>query len=256
MNPPNTKIAITLYNLRDYCQTAEDLDKTLARLKKIGYQAVQISCIGPIEHEKVKELLDKHQLFCCATHEMLPGFREDFDGIVKKMKLWECDFTALAYPGDDCWSREGLVEYTKEIDEYGARLKDEGLKLGLHNHHYEFEKFTDKIFLEEIYDRAPNVYIELDVHHTVGGGGDPVQWIHKFGDRIPVIHFKDFAVINREPVACEVGEGNLNWPAIIKACEEKNIRWYSIEQGEPVPYRDIFDSAELSFNNLKAMGVS
>ena len=255
MKVPDTKIAVTLFNLRDHCQTAEDLDKTFGKLRNIGYQAVQISCIGPIEHTEVKRLLDKHQMYCCATHESLPNLRNNFDDIVAKMKLWECDFTALGYPGDDCWSLEGMIALAKELDEIGARFKAEGLKLGFHNHHYEFVKYTDKTFLEEIHNRAPNLYSELDVYHTAGGGGNPSKWIYDLAGKIPVIHFKDFAIINREPISCEIGEGNLDWPSIIKACEDTNIRWYSIEQDDPLPHREIFDSVELSFNNLKAMGV-
>ncbi|RLD11757.1 MAG: sugar phosphate isomerase/epimerase [Chlamydiae bacterium] len=255
MKAPDTKIAVTLFNLRDYCQTAEDLDKTFARLKKIGYQAVQISCIGPIDPVEVKQLLDKHQMYCCATHEGLAGLRNDFDEIVAKMKLWECEFTALGYPGDDCWSFEGMIDFAKEMDEIGAKFKAEGLKLGFHNHHYEFVKYSDKTFLEELYNRAPNLYAELDVYHTAGGGGNPSKWIYDLEGRIPVIHLKDFAIINREPVSCEIGEGNLDWPSIIKACEDTNIRWYSIEQDDPLPHRGIWDSVELSFKNLKAMGV-
>ena len=255
MKAPDTKIAVTLFNLRDYCQTADDLDKTFGRLKEIGYQAVQISCIGPIPPEEVKRLLDKHQLYCCATHEGLAGLREDFDAIVAKMKLWECEFTALGYPGDECWSLEGMISLAAELDDFGARFKAEGLKFGFHNHHYEFVKYTDKTFMQELFERAPNLYFELDVYHTAGGGGNPSKWIYDLEGRISVIHLKDFAIINREPISCEIGEGNLDWPSILKACEDTNIRWYSIEQDDPLPHRDIWDSTELSYKNLTAMGV-
>jgi len=46
MKEPDTKIGVTLFNLRDYCKTAEDLDSTLAKIKEIGYQAVQVSGVG------------------------------------------------------------------------------------------------------------------------------------------------------------------------------------------------------------------
>ena len=43
MKIPNTKIAVTLYNLSKYCQTVEDLDTSLEKVKDIGYEAVQVS---------------------------------------------------------------------------------------------------------------------------------------------------------------------------------------------------------------------
>ena len=62
-------------------------------------------------------------------------------------------------------------------------------------------------------------------------------------------------MIDRNPVYCEIGEGNLEWNKIIQACRDTKVRWYSIEQDEPFPGRDIFESVKISFNNLKAMGV-
>ena len=80
--------------------------------------------------------------------------------------------------------------------------------------------------------------------------------MHRVNGFMPVIHFKDFAIIDGgTPVFCEIGEGNLDWPAIIQACREEGVRWYSIEQDALFKNRDIFESIKISFDNLKAMGV-
>lgn len=257
MKIPDTKIAVTLFNLRDYCQTAEDLDQTLAKVKKIGYQAVQVSGIGPIPPAKVKELLDKYELYVCATHEGLPALRNDFDAIVNKMKLWECDFTALGSPGLDFLSADGVKSLASELDQIGKKFKAHGIKFGYHNHDFEFEKVTDNIFLDELYSIAhpEHLYAEIDVHWVARGGGSPVAWINKVAGRMPVVHFKDLAILNRTPYFCEIGEGNLDWASIIQACEDTGVRWYSIEQDDTFKDRNIFESIKISFDNLTAMGV-
>lgn len=55
MKRSEIEIGINLYSVRDYCKTAEDLDKTLGRLATIGYKAVQVSGIGPIDTTTVKQ---------------------------------------------------------------------------------------------------------------------------------------------------------------------------------------------------------
>ena len=70
-----------------------------------------------------------------------------------------------------------------------------------------------------------------------------------------MIHFKDFALVDKEPQFCEVGEGNLDWTGIIDACVDTKIPFYSIEQDKPFMERDIFESMKISFDNLRAMGV-
>ena len=51
----------------------------------------------------------------------------------------------------------------------------------------------------------------------------------------------------------EVGEGNLNWPAILQACKSSGVEHLLVEQD--ICYRDPFESLEISRRNLKAMGA-
>ena len=71
--------------------------------------------------------------------------------------------------------------------------------------------------------------------------------------RAPLVHFKDMVVFGGKPIMAEVGEGNLNWPAIIEACKEADVQWYLVEQD--TCQRDPFESMAISFRNLKAMGL-
>ena len=54
-------------------------------------------------------------------------------------------------------------------------------------------------------------------------------------------------------IMAEVGEGNLNWPAILNACRESGVAWYAVEQD--ICQRDPFDSLAISYRNLKAWGL-
>jgi sugar phosphate isomerase/epimerase len=257
MNVPDTQIAVTLFNLRDHCKTPDDLDKTLERIHGFGYRAIQVSGCA-LDPKIIREKMDKYGLFCCATHEGIPAYKNEFDRIVEKMKTIGCDFTALGSPGDDYFVPGGAEKLADEMSEIGGKFRKHGIKLGFHNHHRELGKYgSKKTFLEIFYERSDrqNVFAEIDVHWITRGGGSPTDWIHRVAGRMPVVHFKDFAFVKGEPRFCEVGEGNLDWPSILKACRDTNIRWYSIEQDNPVEERDIFASVKLSFDNLRAMGV-
>jgi sugar phosphate isomerase/epimerase len=52
----------------------------------------------------------------------------------------------------------------------------------------------------------------------------------------------------------EVGEGNLNWGAILPACKAAGVEWYIVEQDETYG-GDPFDCLGTSLRNLKAMGL-
>ena len=259
MELPDSQIAVTLFNLRDYCKTESELDATLDKLCAIGYKAVQVSCV-PLEPAVIKKQLDKHGLVCCATHDGLPTIKDDTQKLIDKMHTLECDFVALgAPPIVYVQEKEKFGELINIFNEKGAELLEAGIKLGYHNHAIEFSKTKEngKTMLRNFYDMTAghNVWAELDVHWVTRGGGSPARWIRDLAGRISVIHFKDFAFVDNEPRFCEIGMGNLDWDDILAACKETDVRWFSIEQDAEFPGRDIFESVKISYDNLKAMGV-
>ena len=56
------QIALTLYTIRNFCQTEKDLVKSLQKVKNIGYSAIQVSSIGPINPRIVKNICDDLEL--------------------------------------------------------------------------------------------------------------------------------------------------------------------------------------------------
>src|SRR5262249_10517529 len=141
---------------------------------------------------------------------------------------------------------------------YGALAKQfakAGIALGYHNHSHELSRFDGKTALQILLEQFdPSVWFELDTYWIVHGGGDPAQWISKVAERIPCVHLKDMAITSdRTQFMAEVGEGNLNWPAILAACRSAGVQWYLVEQD--ICYRDPFESLEISLRNLRTMGL-
>jgi len=134
-------------------------------------------------------------------------------------------------------------------------MKERGLTFGYHNHSFELEKFDGKTGLEILYGESdPDVFTaEIDTYWIQHGGGDPAAWIRRVAGRSPLVHLKDMVMRGSEQLMAEVGEGNLNWPAILEACREACVEWYIVEQD--VCQRDPFESLGISLRNLQAMGL-
>jgi sugar phosphate isomerase/epimerase len=69
------------------------------------------------------------------------------------------------------------------------------------------------------------------------------------------VHLKDWMILANEPAWTEVGEGNLNMPAVLKACKSAGVRTYIVEQDQCPVTNDPFKSIEISFRNLKRLGL-
>lgn len=247
-----TSIAAQLYTLRSRLRTRKNIEASLKRIKEIGYNAIQVSGMGPIAPEFLKSMIDEIGLKICATHTPYDRIIKDTDAVIREHTLWNCEYVGLgAMPIKYRTSRKGYETFAKEFSEIGRIYKQNGLGLVYHNHRFEFEKFNGKVGMEILFEESdPETFgFELDTYWVQAGGANPAEWIYKVKGRMGVVHFKDMAIKSNKQVFSEIGEGNLNWPTIIKACDETGVKWAAVEQD--VCPSDPFKSLKISFENLK-----
>jgi sugar phosphate isomerase/epimerase len=275
-------LAAQLYTVRDFCKTPADIARTLARVKQIGYDAVQASALGPIEPSDFRKILDDNGLVCCATH-VRRNVAAEFDAVVEEHQIIGCKYPAIgSMPGAyQQQGKAGYLAFAREQSELSRRFNQAGLTWGYHNHSFEFEKFDGKTGLDLLIENTdPTFTFEIDTFWVQHGGGDPAAWIRRLKGRIPLVHLKDMVVgmdqhaklpaqivgesdddyqkraqqaKARRPIMAEVGEGNLNWTSILAACREAGTVWYIVEQD--ICQRDPFESLAISLRNLRAMGL-
>jgi len=255
-----SRSAAQLYTLRDFLKTPKDIAKSLAKVKKIGFDAVQCSALGPIEKKELRKILDGEGLVCAATHVPWEQVRDNPQQVIEEHAILGCVHTAIGGAPTAVRNAEGYPRFAKEASAAAKVLKEKGtLSWSYHNHSFELERFGPRTALDIlIADSDPAcVNFELDTYWITHGGGDPAAWIRRVKGRIPLVHFKDMVVRNSdkgtEQLMAEVGEGNLNWPEILKACAEAGVQWYIAEQD--VCQRDPFDSLAISLAHMKSWGL-
>lgn len=250
-----TQLAAQMYTLREFAKTPKDLAETLKKVKKIGYDAVQISGVCAIEYSELHKLLEDTGLICCATHIGFEAMRDNPTKVIQDHYTIQCKYPAIGGLPSEYRNAEGYAKFAKEATEVGKKLAEGGVYFGYHNHSFELEKYGDRTGLATIYEDSDPRYLkaEIDTYWIQHGGGDAAAWIEKLKGRIPLVHLKDMAVRGNNPIMAEVGEGNMNWKAILAACKSAGVEWYIVEQD--VCERDPFESLAISLKNLHAMGI-
>jgi sugar phosphate isomerase/epimerase len=251
-------LAAQLYTVRDFTQTAAGLATSLKRIRAIGYPTVQVSGIGPIPDAEVKAIADDAGLTICNTHvRPTEVLWQDLDAVIAQHRLWNCQHVAIGSMPQQyrAAGEAGYRRFAQDASRIGEKLHAAGLTFSYHNHSFEFVRFGRRTGLDIIYGESDPPYLqaEIDTYWVQHGGADPAAWIRKMSGRMPVVHLKDMVILDGKQVMAEVGEGNLNWPAILSACREARVEWYAVEQDEC--QRDPFESLVLSYRNLRAMGV-
>lgn len=252
------KLAAQLYTLREFLKTPEDINETFKKVKQIGYNAIQVSGVGPIGVQELRDIADANGLTICVTHIPHADLFNNLDAVIQKHKAWNCQYVGMgAMPAEYRASAQTYAQFAKDASEIGRKLKDAGLTFVYHNHNFEFARYDGKSGMEILLQESdPETFqFELDVHWVQAGGADPVEWIRKVKGRMDVIHLKDMVVTNDKEVRfAEVGEGNMNFPAILEACRETGVKWAPVEQDNCYG-RNPFESLTISLNNLKKLGA-
>ncbi|MEM7031641.1 MAG: sugar phosphate isomerase/epimerase [Chloroflexota bacterium] len=257
----DTVIAAQMYTAREFTKTTKDAAESLKKVREIGYEAVQISAFGAdIDFNDIKQMLDDNGLYCCITHIGYDRLKDDLPAVIEQHKLWNCPNVAIgSMPGPFRESGvDGVKKFAAEANEIGRQLHEAGLTFSYHNHSFEFARAGEgkETIMDILFDETDpkDVHAELDTYWVQHGGADPATWILKMKDRMPVVHVKDMTIEPpRTQVMAEVGEGNLNWPAILDACKEAGVQYYAVEQD--ICPGDPFDSLAISYKNMRAMGL-
>lgn len=252
-----TVLAAQMYTLRKFTQSPEDIAGTLAKVRAIGYEAIQISAFGPCDPAELAKMLKGEGLAVCSTHTAWQRFVDEIDKVIEEHRMWGCKHPAIGGMPNEYRSAEGVVKFAALATDVGEKLAQAGMDFSYHNHNHEFVKVGGKTLLEMLYESSDARYLkaEIDTYWVQAGGGDPAAWIRKYAGRMPVLHLKDMVMGPDGKVRmAEIGEGNLNWPEILAAAKDAGVQWYCIEQDECYE-RDPFDSLKISLENLHQMGL-
>ncbi|MBE6356686.1 MAG: sugar phosphate isomerase/epimerase [Lentisphaerae bacterium] len=228
-----SQLAAQLYTLREFLQTPADVAKILPQVKGIGYDAIQVSGMGPIDEAELVKIADDNGLVICATHEPGKMICEETDKVIERLKKLNCRNTAFPYPYIAPFTgRAQVLELAEKLNTAALAMKKEGINLCYHNHALEFERFEGELVLETIYNNAPALQAEIDTFWVQAGGQDPAAWVSRFPNRQPLLHLKEFGIVKSERKMFAVGNGNLDWKAIIDAGTRCGVEYFIVEQDD------------------------
>jgi sugar phosphate isomerase/epimerase len=266
-----------------------DAYESMARLADIGYKCIEISQV-PMSQENVagfRRAIDELGFNVAAVsavtaaNPMMPGCDMSNPDEMKKMiedaKYLDCDmFRIGGMPLQARFSLQAAVDFAKQADDFACQLKEHGIDLYYHNHHFEFVRHGGKFLMDIIKENTKYLGFELDIHWIHRGGMDPIKFINQYAGRIRLLHLKDYriaamemeenadfntkegmmkayAAMNNIVQFAEVGEGTLDIPGCIEAGLAGGSEYFLVEQDLTYD-RDPFESLKISHDNLVKMG--
>ena len=246
-------IGIQMYTLRDFCKTRDEFVRTAEEISKIGYRVVQPFCAVPIDAKELKKILDDNGFYSCSTHVPYQQIVDDTDNVIETHKILGCEAIICPWLPEEVRNKEGYLKVAKGLEKTLPRIKKAGLKLGYHNHGFEFEKYEGKTGLEILLENCKELEAEIDTYWVQYGGGDPALWIEKYSGRVNEIHVKDMGIDKNKQVMPPIGTGNLNWDRIVTACKNSAVKYCLVEMDFTTI--NAFEAVKISFENMKSWGM-
>ena len=227
------QIALQLYTVRRLA--AKDLPGTLHAVAAAGYRAVELAGLPETSTGELARLLDESGLRVIASHEGIERLRDDVDAVADRLKALDRPRVIVPWmPEEDRRTVDDVRRFASELGSFAEEFAARGMRLGYHNHAFEFEPLEDTTVWDVLLAALPaNVDLELDVYWAAVGGRDPVAEIRATADRVRLLHMKDLAG-GPEPHDVPAGQGTLPFPAIVEAARAASVDWYVVEQDQPV----------------------
>ncbi|GAB3056708.1 sugar phosphate isomerase/epimerase family protein [Stenotrophomonas tumulicola] len=232
---PQKPIAVQMYTLRN----AGPLDQQLKIVHDAGVDAVETVGTQDVSAVELKQLLDRYSIKAISSHVQLADLRKDLDGVVAFNR--SIGNTMLVVPYLDEKDRPtdaaGWTALGQELGRISTRARAKGMHLAYHNHDFELVDFNGRTGLELLFAAAgPDLQTELDLAWVARAGYDPAMMLGKFRGRLFAVHAKDNAPKGQaedEEGFAAVGQGVLDWSAILPAAAAAGVHWYIIEHDHP-----------------------
>ncbi|MFN2189984.1 MAG: sugar phosphate isomerase/epimerase family protein [Candidatus Promineifilaceae bacterium] len=221
-------LAVQLYSLRNECEQA--FENVIRELADIGYAGVETAGIpDSISVEKAAKLIEECGMAIAGAHLPLPIGSAKKEVIETALVLDTKWIVNGAVDRNLFQNLRGVLHVCDLFNEANMAAREFGLNFAVHNHWWEFGMVDGQLPYKVMLERLdPTIFFELDAYWIQVAGHDPAAIVKEFGKRAPLIHLKDGPAENYEDPMTAVGEGAVDYPAVVEAAED-TAEWLIVE---------------------------
>lgn len=255
LQPPLETIGVQLYTVRSLM--AEDVAGTLDAVAEIGYDEVEFAGYFGHEPAAVRAWLNASGLAAPAAHVDLDAITGSaLEETLEAAAIVGHRWLVVPWIPEAMRTSDGYREVAELLNEAGNVAAAAGVRVGYHNHAFEFEVLSDasdsggdttgySLLLEHLDPAVAD--LEIDFHWSAVGGADELALFAAHPGRFPLCHVKDLTADGR---MADVGAGMIDWPALFARSEEAGLVHYFVEHDQP---GDPLASIEASYRYLADM---
>lgn len=247
------KVGLQLYSLRDII--FKDPKAVLKTVADFGYKELETFGYkdGTLFGMPVKEYGDYVKSLGMKTmsgHYGIDLLSKDWDKACADARSLGQQYVVVPWLNQEYYSTLDVLKKTCATINKGAEVaKKNGLRMGYHNHAFEFQQVEGQTMLDVMLKELDPklVSIEMDIFWVVNAGQDPIAYFEKYPGRFEQWHVKDMDKTDKSRNA-DVGTGAIDYKKIFAAAKKSGMKHFYIEQ-ETYPNNST-ESIKNSIKNL------
>lgn len=223
-------VGLQLYTLRN--EMSRDFEGTLARVAEIGYKEMEFAGYFGKSAAQVRQILDNNGMTSPAAHIQLQALRDDLEGEIERAAILGQKYIVVPILPAGQRSISEFQRAANDINLAGEACQRAGIKMGYHNHDFEFVRTDGRIpydvLLEEM--DADLVDMELDLYWIRNAEVDPLSYFESHPGRFTMLHVKDMDEFGR---MVPVGRGEINFAEIFSHADTAGFKHFFVEHDRP-----------------------
>jgi sugar phosphate isomerase/epimerase len=233
----NYRISFQLYGARKF----PPLDPVLEGLAAIGYDAIE-PYGGNFESDPkgLRAKADSLGLAIPTAHMPLAMLNNERSKLIDFAKTLGLETVVVPFIAPDERPKDaaGWKAIGARLSEHAGHLAEAGLKLGWHNHDFEYAKLPDGSRpIDHLL--ANGVRFEADIGWIVRAGVDPAEELRKQSGKTAAFHIKDTSnpIVPKDDGWTDVGAGSIDWNGLWPAISSGGANILVMEHDNPSDWR-------------------
>jgi sugar phosphate isomerase/epimerase len=241
-------VGLQLWSLRSM---SKEPGAMLRLTRSMGITHVETAGLYGLTPQQFADSIRAAGLRVTSMHVGLDAFKKEPQKVIADAKALGATYVGTAwYPHQGAFTEADARKAIADFNAIGKTMKDAGLQFFYHNHGYEPVAYGDGTLLDLIIrETDPNlVKFEMDVLWTFLPNVDPAALIRKYPGRFKLMHIKDMkpgvargSLTGGLPDSLQavIGQGQVNWPEVMKAAKADGLEYYYLEDETPDPKGNI-----------------
>lgn len=240
-------IGLQLYSLRT--EMAADFEGTLAKLAELGFKEMEFAGYFDKSPAQVRSILDMNGLVSPAAHIPLNAIRDNLSEVIDTAAAIGQKYIVLPFMVGKDREYDNYARIADLLNQAGEQAKSVGIKMGYHNHSFEFDKHDGRMGYDVLLEQTESdlVFFEMDLYWAANAGVDATEYFRKYPGRFPMLHVKDRAADGN---MTDVGRGTIDFASIFALASTGGFEHYFIEHDNP---SDGMNSIAYSYKSISEL---